>query len=56
MYSELNWLGTLFIGLGVFALLARVAWLTARAVRNHSVLRDRRGSRRRRLRLVGDRS
>jgi hypothetical protein len=55
MYYELNWLGALLLGAGVFALLSRAAWVIVRAVRNHIVLRDRNGSRRRRLGPVGDR-
>ena len=56
MYYELYWLGALLLGAGVVALLSRAVWVIGRAVRNHMVLRDRQGSRRRRLDPVSDRS
>jgi hypothetical protein len=54
MFSELTWLGTVLLGLGVLVVGALACWVIVRAARDRfGSRRRRRRSRRRRRRFLG---
>jgi uncharacterized membrane protein len=48
MFSELTWLGAVFLGLGVLVVGVPAVWMIVRAVRGRAFVRDPHGWRRRR--------
>ncbi len=48
MFSELTWLGAVFLGLGVLVVGVPAVWMIVRAVRDRAFVRDPHGWRRRR--------
>ncbi len=48
MFSELNWLGAVLLGLGVLVVGALAWWVIVRATRDRAIARDPFGPRRRR--------
>ena len=48
MFSELTWLGVVFLGLGVLVVGVPAVWMIVRAARDRAIARDPFGARRRR--------
>ncbi len=48
MFSELNWLGAIILGLGVLVVGVAALWVIVRAARDRTIARDPFGPRRRR--------